>query len=360
MLQKFYKLIIDFFHLQNYYLEYFIPILIILISIPIYLLLKLIILSSIKSYVYKKTKIEKESFKKLFIPFQKKFLLVFSVVLAFFIINPLLKDSKFKIYFGHIISILLTFGLAQIFIALIDLILKTRFFESIDKTSTKKTVKTINIISKILIWLIAILISLNILGIKVSNLLAGLGISGVIIALATQSIFTDLFSYISILADKPFEVGDFISYENFSGTVEFIGMKSTRIRTLDGELLIIPNTILVGSKLRNFRNIEKRRVFLQLKLPVDTKVSRIENIIELIKKIILKYKEAEVERCFITTITDMQVQLDTYYYIITQDFMEFLRIKHEITKDILSMLQKEKIRLVSDIKTIEFYDKDKK
>ncbi|MEJ5273069.1 MAG: mechanosensitive ion channel domain-containing protein, partial [Spirochaetota bacterium] len=147
---------------------------------------------------------------------------------------------------------------------------------------------------------------------------------------------------------------------NFSGTVEFIGMKSTRIRTLDGELLIIPNTILVGSKLRNFRNIEKRRVFLQLKLPVDTKVSRIENIIELIKKIILKYKEAEVERCFITTITDMQVQLDTYYYIITQDFMEFLRIKHEITKDILSMLQKEKIRLVSDIKTIEFYDKDKK
>ncbi|NLJ04798.1 MAG: mechanosensitive ion channel [Exilispira sp.] len=359
MLQNIYKLINDIFHLNNSYLKYIIPILTLLFSIPVYIVLKFIIISIIKAYVSRKSKIAKDSFKKLFAPFQKKFLFIFFVVLIYFITNPILRDSDFKRYFGHFISIFLTFGLAQIFITLIDLILKTRLFESLDKTETRKTIKTVNLISQILIWFIAILICLNILGIKVSSLLAGLGIGGVIIALATQNIFNDLFSYISILADKPFEVGDFVSYENLSGTVEFVGIKSTRIRTLDGELLIIPNTILVGSKLRNFKNIEKRRVFIQFKLPLETKVDRIEKIRQSIIKIILNYKEAEIERCFITSISDMTIQLDIYYYLITKDFMEFLRLKHEINIDILNFIQKGKIRLISDVQTLEFYETKK-
>ncbi|MCR4421865.1 MAG: mechanosensitive ion channel family protein [Spirochaetales bacterium] len=360
MLQNIYKLISDIFHLNNYYLKYIIPILTILLSLPVYVLLKFLIISIIKAYLSKKSKIEKDSFKKLFAPFQRKFLFIFFILLVYFIANPLLKDSSFKKYFGHFISIMLTFGLAQIFITLIDLILKTRLFESLDKTETRKTIKTINLISKILIWFIAILVCLNILGIKVTNLLAGLGIGGVIIALATQNIFNDLFSYISILADKPFEVGDFVSYENLSGTVEFVGIKSTRIRTLDGELLIVPNNILVGSKLRNFKNIEKRRVFIQFKLPLNTTPKKIEKIRQSIIEIILKHKEAEIERCYITSISDMTIQLDVYYYLITKDFMEFLRFKHEINIDILNFIQKEKIRLISNIQVLDFYDEKKK
>ncbi|MFN3411812.1 MAG: mechanosensitive ion channel family protein [Exilispira sp.] len=359
MLPYIYKIIGELFPLNNEYLKYIIPILAIIISIPLYLLLKVILVSIIKRYVSNRRKIENDIFKKLFEPFQKRFLFIFFIFLIYFIVNPLLKDSKIKIYFGHLISILFVFSLAQIIIAIIDLILKTRFFESIDKTTTKKTIKTFTIISKVLIWFIALLISLNIFGIKISNLLAGLGIGGVIIALATQNIFQDIFSYLTILMDKPFDVGDFVSFDNLSGTVEFIGIKSTRIRILDGELLIIPNNILVGSKLRNFRNIEKRRAFIQLKLSIDTKVEKIEKLRNLIIKTVLNHKETQVERSFITTIDKMAIILDTYYYVVSDSFEEFLRIKHEINLEILKIIQKEKVRLISDIQTINIYDEKK-
>lgn len=358
MLPYIYKIIGELFQLNNEYLNYVVPILTIFLSIPLYLLFKVLLVSIIKRYVSSKGKIGKDLFKKLFDPFQKKFLLIFSILLIYFIANPLLKDSKTKLYFGHLISILFVFGLAQIIIAIIDLILKTRFFESIDKTTTKKTIKTFTFISKILIWFVALLISLNILGIKISNLLAGLGIGGVIIALATQNIFQDIFSYLTILMDKPFDVGDFVSFDNLSGTVEFIGIKSTRIRILDGELLIIPNNILIGSKLRNFRNIEKRRAFIQLKFSIDTKVGKIEKLRSLIIKTILNHKENQIERSFITTIDNMTIILDTYYYI-TGSFEDFLRIKHEVNLEILKIIQKEKLRLISNVQTIKLYDEKK-
>lgn len=354
MLSQIYRFILNLFQLNNQYLRYIIPILLILVAIPIYFGLKFLIIYFISLYISKKSKIEKSSLKQFFIPFQKKFLFLFFIVLAYFISNPLIKNQDIKKYFNYGFSIFLSIGLAQIFISLFELILNTKFFEHFDKTETKKGIKTINFIVKIIVWLITILFCLNIIGIKITNLLAGLGISGVIIALATQSIFNDLFSYFSILADKPFEVGDFISYDNLSGTVEYIGIKSTRIRILDGELLIIPNTILVGSKLRNFKSIEKRRAFVQLKIPINISTRKLEKLILSIKNVLTKYENVELERCFITTISDMVVQLDTYYYVKTKEFMEFLEIKHRINIEILKILQKEKIRVVSNISSIDF------
>lgn len=288
----------------------------------------------------------------LFKNFQKKFFVLFIVLLIYFIVNPFLTEGDFKKYFFYASSILILLSFTQILISLIDLILKARFFEQFDHTEKKKGIKTIGFLIRLVIWLIVIFMSLSILGIKIGSLLTGLGISGVIIALATQSIFTDLFSYFTILADKPFEVGDFVSYDNLSGTVEYIGIKSTRIRLLDGELLIVPNTILTGSKLRNFKNLEKRRVFLQLKLPINTTIKKIEDIQSSIKDILQNFKETELERCYITTISDLSIQFDVYYYITTQDFNEFLKIKHLINIEILKLIQKMKIKLVSNIQSI--------
>lgn len=351
------KLIVQIFHIKNEYINYILPIFLVILSIPIYLLLKKILMWIIGLYLSKKNKIDKVSLKRLFLPFQKRFFLFFFLILIYLIFNPLLKNHDFKKYFDYGFSILISISVAQVLITLIDIILKAKFIEHLDKSETKKGLKTVGFISKFVIWLITIILVLNVLGVKIDSLLTGLGISGVIIALATQSIFNDLFSYISILADKPFEVGDFVSFDNLTGTVEQIGIKSTRIRILDGEQLIIPNTLLTGSKLRNFKNLEKRRVFIQLKLPIDTQYKKLEKLKISIQKIVSTHKEAELERCFITTISDMTIQLDTYYYILTKEFLDFLRIKHEVNLEILKMLQKEKIRLVSNIQTLNFYDK---
>ncbi len=347
------KLLILDFHIESKFLNYILPILFISIGILIYFLLKFIFSKIISFYLSKKVKIDKLSLKKLFLPFQKVFFILFIILLIYFLINPLLKQSEFKKYFSITFSILVIFVSARLFISLIDLILKARFFENIEKLETKKWVKTIYFFLKLFVWSIVLILVLNILGIKVSNILTGLGISGVIIALATQSIFTDLFSYVSIIVDKPFEVGDFVSIDNLSGTVEFIGIKSTRIRILDGELLIIPNTVLTGSKLRNFKNLERRRAYIQLNVPISTSINKLKKLKEKIIEIILNHKEAELERCFISTIVDATIQFDIYYYINIKDFIDFLRKKHEINLEIIKLLKDLNIKLVSNIKSIE-------
>ncbi len=348
------------FNIKNDILKYIIPIFLILLTLALYFLIKFLIFTIMSFYIFKKTKIDKESLKILLKPFQKRFFFLIIIFLIYFLFNPILKEGVFQRYFYLTFSILITLALSQIFMSIIELILRTKFVEKLDRSETKKWIKTVNIVFKILIWFLTILLILNILGIKISNLLTGLGISGVIIALATQSIFTDLFSYITILADKPFEVGDFISYDNLSGTVEFIGIKSTRIRILDGEQLIIPNTVLTGSKLRNFRNLGKRRVYVQLKLEISTPITKIEKLQSLINSLVANNKQMEMERCYITTIIDSMIQFDLYFYITTKDFQEFLKLKHEFMIEILKIIKKEKLKLVSNIHNIEVLGGDKK
>ncbi|MFH1768226.1 MAG: mechanosensitive ion channel domain-containing protein [Candidatus Omnitrophota bacterium] len=137
-----------------------------------------------------------------------------------------------------------------------------------------------------IIWAIAIIFFLDNIGFKISTVIAGLGIGGVAVALAAQAILKDLFSYFSIIFDRPFGIGDFIIIGDYMGTVEYIGAKTTRIRSLSGEQLIFSNTDLTDSRVRNYKRMERRRVVFKLGVTYDTKLELLKEIPAIIERII--------------------------------------------------------------------------
>ncbi len=133
-----------------------------------------------------------------------------------------------------------------------------------DSTSLGSAMGVISVLVNVVVWLLAGILILDNLGVNVTALVAGLGVGGIAIGLAAQGIFSDLFAALAILFDRPFRVGDTISYGTSVGTVEHIGLKTTRIRSLSGEQLVMANTQLLGQQVANLRRIEERRVVLNL------------------------------------------------------------------------------------------------
>jgi small-conductance mechanosensitive channel len=141
--------------------------------------------------------------------------------------------------------------------------------------SKQQAIKVIMPAVKWIIWALAIIIILDNLGVKISALMAGLGIGGVAVALASQTVLGDVFHYFTIFFDRPFEIGDFIVIGEFMGTVEHIGIKSTRIRSLGGEQLVFSNTDLSNSRVRNYKRMEQRRVLFKFNITYDTPLEQI-------------------------------------------------------------------------------------
>ncbi|MDB5697385.1 MAG: mechanosensitive ion channel MscS, partial [Alphaproteobacteria bacterium] len=147
------------------------------------------------------------------------------------------------------------------------------------------------------LFAIAIILILDNLGVNVTGLVAGLGIGGIAIGLAAQGIFSDLFAALSIIFDKPFRRGDTIRFEDINGTVERIGLKTTRVRALTGEQIIISNANLLNKQLHNFANLERRRMVLTLGLISQTPPEVCAKLPEMLRGIIEAHEKTEMVRC---------------------------------------------------------------
>ena len=203
--------------------------------------------------------------------------------------------------------------------------------------------RTIKLIIKICIWGFGIMLALGNLGVNISSLIAGLGIGGIAVALALQNILKDIFSSFSILIDKPFEIGDFIIVDKDMGTVEKIGIKTTRIRALDGQQLIIANSELTDARVQNFKRLEKRRALFNLGIVYETKKEKLEKIPTLIKNIVESQKLTEFDRCHFKSFGDFNLNFETSYYVNTQDYKEYLDIVEKINLAIVDLFKKEEI-----------------
>ncbi|MDE3253434.1 MAG: mechanosensitive ion channel, partial [Bacteroidota bacterium] len=155
-----------------------------------------------------------------------------------------------------------------------------------DGATKQKQARGLLIILKFVIWAMGIMFLLDNLGYNISTIIAGLGIGGIAIALAAQTILGDLFSYFVILFDRPFEIDDFIVVDDLAGVVEYIGVKTTRIRTLSGEQLICSNKNLTDSRIHNFKRMERRRVVLSIGVTYQTPADVLASIPPMVKKII--------------------------------------------------------------------------
>ncbi|NND49120.1 MAG: mechanosensitive ion channel family protein, partial [Rhizobiales bacterium] len=163
-------------------------------------------------------------------------------------------------------------------------------------TSIRNAISLIKFLARTAIWSLAILMVLDNLGLDVTTLVAGLGIGGIAIALAAQNILGDLFASLAIILDKPFVVGDFIIFGEFSGTVERVGVKTTRLRSLSGEQLVVPNADLLSTRLRNMRRMHERRAVFTLGVVYETPYETLKRIPQMLQEIVEAEETARFDR----------------------------------------------------------------
>lgn len=194
-------------------------------------------------------------------------------------------------------------------------------------------------ILKALVWVIGFLTILSNLGVNVNTFIAGLGIGGVAVAFAAQSIIADLFNYFVIVFDKPFLKGDYIQIDADKGVVEYIGIKSTRIRRNSGEQLLISNTNLLASRIQNYRILEKRRQYMMLGVEYSTPLEKLKVIPDILQTIIETNDTEFVSARFIE-FADSSLNFEVIYYVNTDDYNEFVRVVEDINYKIIDEFNK--------------------
>jgi len=207
-------------------------------------------------------------------------------------------------------------------------------------------------VSKVIIWGLAIFWFLDNLGFKISAVVAGLGIGGLAVGLAAQAVLKDLFSYFSILFDCPFEIGDFIIVGDYLGCVEYIGAKTTRIRSLGGEQLIFSNTDLTDSRIKNYKRMEKRRVLFSLGVTYDTPLAKLKEIPKIIERAIKNVKDTTFDRAHFFSYGDFSLNFEVVYYILGSDYNKYMDIQQEINFTIKEEFEKLNVEFAFPTQTV--------
>lgn len=193
-------------------------------------------------------------------------------------------------------------------------------------------------IMQITVWVIFLLATLSNLGINVSTLVASLGIGGIAIALAVQNVLGDLFASLSIATDKPFEVGDSISVAGFSGKVEHVGLKTTRVRADSGEQIVISNAQILKDTLRNFKRMSTRRVQFALNVNPTTSPDVAAQVPAALKAIIEKQQQVRFERAHLKTLDQEFIGYEIVYYVLDPNYTLFMDIQQAIILDTMQLL----------------------
>lgn len=182
----------------------------------------------------------------------------------------------------------------------------------------------ITMIASILLWVLGTIFVLSNIGIEVTSLIAGLGIGGVAIAFALQGVLGDLFASFSIYFDKPFRIGDYVVIGADSGTVEKIGIKSTRIRTLQGEELVVSNAELTSVRVQNFKKMEERRISSQFGITYETPQEKVQMVNGIVERAFEDIAGARLDRVHFTTFADSALLFDVVYHIESADYPDYL------------------------------------
>lgn len=211
---------------------------------------------------------------------------------------------------------------------------------------------SISMIAKITLWTFAILLILSNWGVNITSLVAGLGIGGIAIALALQKILGDIFSSFSIFIDKPFEPGDFIVAGADMGEVKKIGIKTTRIKTLQGEELIISNQELTTQRIKNFKKMKERRILFTLGVCYETPIEKMRKIPDIIREIINKEDNTKIDRVYFKSYGDFSLNYEIVYYVSSGEYIKYAEAQESINFAIKEAFEKEKIEFAYPTQTV--------
>jgi small-conductance mechanosensitive channel len=217
---------------------------------------------------------------------------------------------------------------------------------STQKEAARSTAVTLlSFAGKLLMWGFIALMSLQNLGIDVTALIAGLGVGGIAVALAMQTLLGDLLGSVVIAVDKPFEAGDLIIVGDLSGTVETIGLKTTRVRSIYGEQIVFSNMDLLGSRIRNYKRMSERRVVFHLEIGSHTPVDKLDALPDMIKEVVSAHPELRFERAYFQTFKGALQIWEVVFYVLSADIHLHMDRQHQVNLALHKRFLKEGIEI---------------
>ncbi len=274
------------------------------------------------------------------------------VVAIYFPLSLFLSEGKMQTYIHSFFIVILAFQGIRSLSALSSYSLEKYMTNGKSDEQGKTAFHGINLIVKLSIWVIGFLLIMSNLGFDVTSLIASLGIGGIAVALAAQNILADMFSSFSLYFDKPFEVGDFVTIGTDSGTVKKIGLKTTRIKTPQGQELIIANKELTNARVQNFRKLKKRRVVFSFGLKYGTSSKKLKNAENIVKKIIESHKLLEFSRVHFSEFSAYSLNFECVYFVLSSKYDEYMDAKQDMNFAVLEAFEKEGIEMAYPTQTV--------
>jgi len=215
-----------------------------------------------------------------------------------------------------------------------------------------KQLNGIMLIVNAIIWAVGLLFLFDNLGYNVTTIIAGLGIGGIAIALAAQNILGDLFNYFVIFFDRPFEVGDFITVDDKKGTVEHIGIKTTRLLSVNGEQLAFSNSDLTKSRIHNFKRMNRRRVVFFLAIVYNTKPEVLARIPAVVEQIIKAQQQVTFDRAHFASFGAYSLNFEVVYFIESSEYLDYMNVQQDINLKIFKTFAAEGIEFAYPTQTV--------
>lgn len=244
--------------------------------------------------------------------------------------------SRVQPFFWHLIMLASLWQVGHWSMAIIGVLLERYRERNEGQRSTAiAALPGIRVIVSTVAWALIALVALDQFGVDVTALIAGLGIGGIAVALAVQKALGDLLAYVSIVADEPFQLGDFLNVDGYLGNVEAIGLRSTRVRSLGGEQIVFPNSDLLASRIRNFGRLHTRRVVFGFGVLYQTTPDQAQRIPEVVKEIIDALGEARFDRAHFKGYGDSSLDYEVVYYVLSPEYAKYMDIQQAINVELM-------------------------
>ena len=230
--------------------------------------------------------------------------------------------------------------------------------QAVDAASITSTA-ALGFIARLTLWIVIALMILDNLGFNITTLIASLGIGGIAVALAVQNILGDIFASLSIVLDKPFTVGDFIIVDDVMGTVEFVGLKTTRLRSLSGEQIVFSNTDLLKSRIRNYKHMQQRRAVFAIGVVYQTTEAQLRLIPQIVREAIEAQPNTRFDRAHFKAYGESSLDFEVVYYFADPDYNLYMDIQQAINLALFSRFAQEKIEFSYPSRTVYLVNPDK-
>ncbi|ELR70553.1 Potassium efflux system KefA protein [Fulvivirga imtechensis AK7] len=214
------------------------------------------------------------------------------------------------------------------------------------------------LIINVFIWVMGLLFFFDNMGYDITAVIAGLGIGGIAIALAAQNILGDLFNYFVIFFDRPFEVGDFLIIDDKLGVVEYIGIKTTRIKSLSGEQLVFSNSDLTGSRIHNYKRMQRRRVLFNIGVTYQTSYENLKRIPGVLKSAVEDQENVEFDRAHFKAYGNSSLDFEIVYYVLSSDYNIYMDIQQAINFRIFEEFKKMDVEIAYPTRTLYLMNGD--